>query len=104
MGQFQKMTHEERLSTIDRELRTLQAEAIRSGYSARQVEHFAECFVRVAVKRRREKLVKMGLALAVIMFMCYVLLQFGPPYRMAASMARTGLIKVSKTILCGYHE
>ncbi|XP_076464906.1 uncharacterized protein LOC143296733 [Babylonia areolata] len=87
------MSFDEKMQTIDRELRRLQAESLKSGYSATQVEKFASCFFEAARKAQREKWVKIMIGVAVMGLLCYVVLQFKSPYGLLVFLARTAQIK-----------
>ena len=90
-----KMARKEKLVGLDRELRKLQAECVRSGYSATQVERFASSFFQASAKAKRERWAKLGIAVAGSVFLFLVLLQFNSPYRLTAAVARAGLVQVS---------
>ena len=89
-----KMPDKEKIVLLDRELRRLQAECVRSGYNATQVEQFAGCFFQASARAKRERWAKRGIAVAGFLFLFFLLLQFSLPYRLTAALARASLVKV----------
>ena len=90
-----KIANKEKVVVLDRELRKLQAECVRSGYNATQVEKFAGCFFHASSKARRERWAKTGIAVGGFLLLFFLLLQFSSPYRLTAALARAAVIKVS---------
>ncbi|KAK7507086.1 hypothetical protein BaRGS_00001937 [Batillaria attramentaria] len=89
-----EITTEDKVLFVDRELRKLQTFCVQSGYSAAQVECFAECFNESSSKVLISKWKRRGVGVVLFAVACLLLHQFDPACRLAAATARSGVIKL----------
>lgn len=104
-----KMTLQEKLDFIDGEIRKIHMFCTKSGYSASQIEHFAEPFLNrssshissvIWVSGKAWK--RRAVALTTVIVATLFLFRYDPAYKLASAISKQGAIQVRVGFLFSY--